>query len=338
MAIWGASGITDAIAASTHDFIDTNAQQVVTNSMPLVSLIKKKGKMDFRGGVYAQFPTIDTELGNAVTYPGDTSVDLSTLIGTDDVLGSPLVDWTYFYSYVFYSHAQYVQNIGGHAKKQAAVNYGNILAMTALTDVAKLLETQWTSGTGAGNDGRGLANLFDPTEADYYGFDLTDAAIAPSSVTIATGNLEDMATADIIEARNAVYDNGRYTDHALMGVDAMSQIQAMLDDTISRTNDSGKPNIGYDSFTFFNKMEYTMSRHMPTNRIWMLNWGNEVDTPDSTKSGKFFRCGFADAAPGFMKTDWAAWPLFPATGYMFFAGAFWFICTNPLRQSQIRWT
>lgn len=338
MAVWGASAETDAITASTHDFIDKHAQQIVSNSMPMTKLVKKHGQIHHEGGQYGFFPTIDTELGNAAVYPGDTSIDLSALIGTDDVLGSPKVDWTFFYNFVFYSHAQHTYNIGSHAKKQAAVNYGVILANVMLTDTAKLLETQITSGTGAGNNSRGLLNLFDTTEADYYGWDLTDVNAQPSVVTIVTGNLEDLTARDLIEARNAVYDNGRYIDHMLMNVDAMTQIQMILDDTISRTNDSGTPNIGYDSFTLFNNIDYTMSKHMPSNRIWLLNWGNEVDTPDSEKSGSFFHLCFADPEPGFMQTDWEAWPLFPATGYMFHAGAFWFICVNPPRQAQIKWT
>jgi len=88
MAIWGVSGITDAILASTQDYMDSNAQQVVTNSYPFTKFIKEFGQIIFRGGTYAIFPTIDTELGNAVMYDG-TNQTLTP--AAEDVLGAPIL-------------------------------------------------------------------------------------------------------------------------------------------------------------------------------------------------------------------------------------------------------
>ena len=185
------NGITDALTAVTHAFIDDNAEQIVTNSMPVTKLVKQHGDVQMHGGTIAQYPIIDSELGTAAMYDGGTSTTISQT--THDLLGAMEGTWGFFYGYAFYSHAQWVKNIGGHASKEAAMNYGTVLVKAFLTDLAKLIETQIISGDGTSNAIKGLAKLFDTAETDYYGYDLTGSD-GPSSVTIATGDVADLLT------------------------------------------------------------------------------------------------------------------------------------------------
>lgn len=306
--------VTSQWLAATYDYIEkTLPNRIYNASNTVTGLMMQNAKKVFHGGLDSKYPFIAGKLNATNVYDAmhSGSIDDDAPVDSDLVDAAHQEGWGFWSLSTALSPKTIAVNAGSWAAKERIVNLALQKEDALINAIGELYEYNIVLGDGTNNLILGFPEVFDVTNTNYCGLDLTSPQFAPKNITI-VGSEANLDFDTMISVFTDIEENGQEADAIVMHPNGLKQLRILSEATVIR--DQGKNTVIGSSVIEVLGAKILTSRMMPTGsgfKAYFLNFGNAmklgIGGNDKRKipEGDYWLLEFAAPAPlGFEVTDW----------------------------------
>lgn len=341
--------VTDQYDATGRDWYYANAlDRAYGNKANVVTrLLKDNCETVIHGGQDSVYPAIEASISNTNWYDiavaGTVAAD--TPNDTDLLNAAHQEGWGFFAVAEAISQKTMAINVGSHSKRGSETIIDQKMAkMDALANrIGYFFERSYLDGDGTNNRILGMTKVFDITNTNYLGLNLSTSTYKPYNVTVAT-NQNSITFETLIDIYTELETEGMKIDAILCHKYAIKRLRSLSQATVEYSP-GGNVTIGHSKFDVIGAKLYP-SDYMPTTtstKVYALNFGNHPmlgiagkDNPKVNR-GSYWLLEFAGPAPlGYEITPWhPRWDYKGGVIQVQGWGAFKMACLAPERQGYI---